>query len=252
MRKIWKRDFCMIEDKEKLKKSVFRGLLIAIFIVGVFVRVYSIDKMPNALNVDEASSGYDAFSIMKYGVDRNGNSYPVVLYAWGSGQSVLYSLISIPFIAMFGLTEFSTRIAMAIIGSISLIAIYFLLKNIFDDKKIAIIGMAFFAICPWHIMKSRWGMDCNLFPDLILFAVLFLILGIKKKKSMWQILSFVMLGISSYSYATSYLFLPIFVGITLGYLIYKKEISIKRAIRIFRNSFCNFIAIDSLSYYKYF
>lgn len=242
----------MLENNEKLKKNVFKGLLIAIFIVGVFVRVYRIDKMPNALNVDEASSGYDAFSIMKYGVDRNGNSYPVVLYAWGSGQSVLYSLISIPFIAMFGLTEFSMRIAMAIIGSISLIAIYFLLKNIFDDKKIAIIGMAFFAICPWHIMKSRWGMDCNLFPDLILFAVLFLILGIKKKKSMWQILSFVMLGISSYSYATSYLFLPIFVGITLGYLIYKKEISIKRAIRIFRNSFCNFIAIDSLSYYKYF
>lgn len=252
MRKIWKRDFCMLEDKEKLKKSVFRGLLIAIFIVGVFVRVYGIDNMPNALNVDEASSGYDAFSIMKYGVDRNGNSYPVVLYAWGSGQSVLYSLISIPFIAIFGLTEFSMRIAMAIIGSISLIAIYFLLKNIFDDKKIATIGMAFFAICPWHIMKSRWGMDCNLFPDLILFAVLFLILGIKKKKRMWQILSFVMLGISSYSYATSYLFLPIFVGITLGYLIYKKEISIKRAVRIFRNSFCNFFATYSVSYYKYF
>lgn len=242
----------MLEDKEKLKKSVFRGLLIAIFIVGVFVRVYGIDNMPNALNVDEASSGYDAFSIMKYGVDRNGNSYPVVLYAWGSGQSVLYSLISIPFIAIFGLTEFSMRIAMAIIGSISLIAIYFLLKNIFDDKKIATIGMAFFAICPWHIMKSRWGMDCNLFPDLILFAVLFLILGIKKKKRMWQILSFVMLGISSYSYATSYLFLPIFVGITLGYLIYKKEISIKRAVRIFRNSFCNFFATYSVSYYKYF
>ena len=126
------------------------------------------------------------------------------------------------------------------------------LKNIFDNKKLAIIGLAFFAICPWHILKSRWGMDCNLFPDLILFAVLFLILGIKKKKVIWQILSFVMLGISSYSYATSYLFLPIFVGITLGYLIYKKEISIKRAVRIFRNCFCDFVATDCISYYKYF
>lgn len=242
----------MLEINEKLKKNVFKGLLISIFIIGVFVRVYGIDKMPNALNVDEASSGYDAFSIMKYGVDRNGNSFPVVLYAWGSGQSILYSLMSIPFIAIFGLTEFSMRIAMAIIGGISLIAMYFLLKNIFDNKKIATIGMAFFAICPWHIMKSRWGMDCNLFPDLILFAILFLILGVKRKKTIWQILSFVMLGISSYSYATSYLFLPIFVGITLVYLIYKKEISLKRAVRIFRNSFCDFFAIDSLFSYKYF
>ena len=242
----------MLEINEKLKKNVFKGLLISIFIIGVFVRVYGIDKMPNALNVDEASSGYDAFSIMKYGVDRNGNSFPVVLYAWGSGQSILYSLMSIPFIAIFGLTEFSMRIAMAIIGGISLIAMYFLLKNIFDNKKIATIGMAFFAICPWHIMKSRWGMDCNLFPDLILFAILFLILGVKRKKTIWQILSFVMLGISSYSYATSYLFLPIFVGITLVYLIYKKEISLKRSVRIFRNSFCDFFAIDSLFSYKYF
>lgn len=242
----------MLENKKKLKKDIFRALVIVIFIFGTFIRVYRIDKMPNALNVDEASSGYDAFSIMRYGVDRNGNSFPVVLYAWGSGQSVLYSLMSIPFIAIFGLTEFSMRIAMAIVGGISLIAIYFLLKNIFDNKKTALLGMAFFAICPWHIMKSRWGMDCNLFPDLILFAVLFLILGIKQKKTIWQILSFVILGISSYSYAISYLFLPVFVGITLAYLIYKKEISIKRAVRIFRNNFCNFFTFNSVSYYKYF
>lgn len=242
----------MLENKEELKRIVFKVLLISILIVGTLIRVYGIDKMPNALNVDEASSGYDAFSIMKYGVDRNGNSCPVVLYAWGSGQSILYSLISIPFIAIFGLTEFSMRIAMAIIGAIALIAMYFLLKNIFDNKKIALLGFAFFAICPWHILKSRWGMDCNLFPDLILFATLFLVLGIKKKKIIWQILSFVMLGISSYSYATSYLFLPIFVGVTLGYLIYKKEISVKRAVRIFRNSFRNFVTANSISCYKYF
>ena len=228
MKKIYGSVRNMLENQKELKKIIFRVL---IFVIGVFLRVYGIDKMPNALNVDEASSGYDAFSIMKYGVDRNGNSFPVVLYAWGSGQSVLYSLMSIPFIAMFGLTEFSMRIAMAIVGAISLIAMYFLIKNIFDNKKLAIIG---------------------LFPDLILFAVLFLILGIKKKKVIWQILSFVMLGISSYSYATSYLFLPIFVGITLGYLIYKKEISIKRAVRIFRNCFCDFVATDCISYYKYF
>ena len=28
-------------------------------------------------------------------------------------------------------------------------------------------------------MKSRWGMECNLFPDLILLSVLLLSLGIK-------------------------------------------------------------------------
>lgn len=224
----------MIEDKPKVKtfleKYGFKILIFLILLLGIIVRIYNVGEMPNALNVDEASSGYDTFSIMKNGVDRNGNELPVVLYAWGSGQSVLYTLISITFVAILGLNEFSIRIAMAIIGSISLIVIYYLFKNIFENKWISVIALAFLAICPWHIMKSRWGMDCNLFPDLILIGVLLLVLGIKRKKLIWQILSFIVFGISAYSYATSYLFLPVFVCAVLIYLVIKKEISIKKAI----------------------
>ncbi len=216
--------------KDFFKSSKIEIILVFILILGSFARLYGIGNMPNALNVDEASSGFDAFSLMKYGIDRNGNQFPVVLYAWGSGQSVLYSLITIPFIILGGLTEFTMRAPMAIIGIVSLYVMYYLLKNIFNDKKIALLGTFIFAICPWHIMKSRWGMECNLFPDLVLIAVLLLILGLKEKKKIWQVLSFVILGISAYSYATSYLFLPVFVCTTLVYLIIKKEISIKRAI----------------------
>ena len=128
----------MIEDKPKVKtfleKYGFKILIFLILLLGIIVRIYNVGEMPNALNVDEASSGYDTFSIMKNGVDRNGNELPVVLYAWGSGQSVLYTLISIPFVAILGLNEFSIRIAMAIIGSISLIVIYYLFKNIFENR----------------------------------------------------------------------------------------------------------------------
>ena len=167
---------------------------------------------------------------MKWGVDRAGNSYPVYLYAWGSGQSVLYSYLMIPVIAVTGLTEYGIRLPMAIIGVISLYVFYYLIKNIFDNKKYGIIATAFFAICPWHIMKSRWGMECNIFPDLILLASLLLVLGLKKKKTVLQVLAFVVLAISSYSYGTSYLFLPVFVLGTLGYLIYKKELTVKKSI----------------------
>ena len=94
----------------------------------------------------------------------------------------------------------------------------------------ATIALGFFAIAPWHIMKSRWGMECNLFPDLILLGVFLFILGIKKKNDFLQILAFVVFAISSYSYGTAYLFLPVFVLLSLGYLVYKKEITIKKSI----------------------
>lgn len=210
--------------KDILKENKYNILLVIILIFGTIIRMYQIDKMPNGLNIDEASSGYDAFSIMKYGIDRNGNSFPVVLYAWGSGQSVLYSYIMIPFLIIFnGLTVFSMRFPMALIGSISILIIYLLLKNIFNNKKIALIGAFFLAICPWHIMKSRWGMECNIFPDIILLATLLLVIGIKNKKAILQILSFILLGISAYSYAASYLFLPIFVIGVLVFLIIKNK-----------------------------
>lgn len=224
-----------IRDCVKNNKSLFKEykgevFLFFIFMIGSFVRLFAIGRFPNALNVDEASSGYDAFSLMKWGVDRAGNPYPVYLYAWGSGQSVLYSYLMIPVIAVTGLTEYGIRLPMAITGAISLYVFYYLIKNIFDNKKYGIIATAFFAICPWHIMKSRWGMECNIFPDLILLASLLLVLGLKKEKTGLQVLAFVVLAISSYSYGTSYLFLPVFVLGTLGYLIYKKELTIKKSI----------------------
>lgn len=221
---------CVKNNKSLFKEYKGEVFLFFIFMIGSFVRLFAIGKFPNALNVDEASSGYDAFSLMKWGIDRGGNSYPVYLYAWGSGQSVLYSYLMIPVIAVTGLTEYGIRLPMAITGVISLYVFYYLIKNIFDNKKYGIIAMAFLAICPWHIMKSRWGMECNIFPDLILLASLLLVLGLKKKKTGLQVLAFVVLAISSYSYGTSYLFLPVFVLGTLGYLIYKKELTVKKSI----------------------
>ena len=151
------------------------------------------------------------------------------MVAWGSGQNALYSYILIPFIKVLGLSIFSTRLPMALIGCISLIIMYKMLKNIADEKT-AIIGTAFFAICPWHIMKSRWGLESNLFPDIILLSVYTLICGLKNKNIYLLYLAFAIAGISAYAYGTSYFFLPIFIVSMLIYLIRKKEITIKQAI----------------------
>ena len=213
----------LIEYKEEL-------ILYFVLAFGSFIRIFLIDKMPNALNVDEASSGYDAYSLLHFGVDRGGNSFPVYLYAWGSGQSVLYTYVSIPFVAIMGLTEYSIRLPMALAGIVSLYVFYYLIKTLFDNKKMALLALIFFAICPWHIMKSRWGMECNLFPELVLWAVLLLVLGLKRDKIILQILAFIVLGISCYSYATSYLFLFVFIIVVLIFLLIAKRITIKRAI----------------------
>lgn len=160
---------------------------------------------------------------------ETGNKLPAFLVAWGGGQNALLSYLMIPFIKVLGLNLLSVRLPMAILGCISLVIMYLLLRKI-SNNKLAIIGLAFFAICPWHIMKSRWGLESNLFPDLILIFTYLLIKGIEDKNKILYYLSFAIAGISAYSYGTSYYFLPVFLIPLLIILIKNKKVTIKQAI----------------------
>ena len=223
-----------LKTKDKDLKSIIKEnkyviIIYIILMVGMLVRLVDIQNQPNGLNCDEASSGYEAYSIANYGIDRNGNSMPVFLLSWGSGQNALYTYMIIPFVKLFGLSVLSTRLPMAILGCISLIVMYKLLEMI-SNKKLAIIGLAFFAICPWHIMKSRWGLESNVFPDLVLIAIFFIIRALQQRKMHKLYIGFGFLGLCAYAYGTSYFFLPLFVIPLLIYLLYKKEIEWKNAL----------------------
>lgn len=71
--------FETIKNQLKKRNVVFSYtfLLFFILLLGILVRVLFLSKYPSALNCDEASSGYEAFSILNYGIDRNGNHLPV-------------------------------------------------------------------------------------------------------------------------------------------------------------------------------
>ena len=157
--------------KAFLKENIFTILTVVILFLGCFIRLINTDKYPVGLNQDEASSAYEAWSILNFGIDRNNQSFPVQFISWGSGQNVLYSYLMIPFIYIFGLNTFSIRLPMALVGCISLVVFYFFMRSAFGEKK-SVLFLLLFAIFPWHFMKSRWGLESNIFPDLILWAML--------------------------------------------------------------------------------
>lgn len=214
-------------NKKENKKE--RYVIYIILVIGCIIRLINIQEIPNGLNADEASAGYEAYSILNWGIDRHGNKNPVFLVSWGSGQNVLYTYMMIPFIKLFGLSILSVRLPMALMSCITLIVLYELLKNN-ENKKLTILGIGFLAICPWHVMKSRWGLESNLFPDIALIAIYFINRFCDNKKSYNLYISSVFLGISAYAYGTSYFFLPFFEAIFLIYMLYKKYINLKQAV----------------------
>ena len=214
-----------------IKKDINKKYLIIgsiLLLIGTLVRIIIIEQYPIGFNQDEASIAYDAYTLLHYGIDRAGNSYPVHLVAWGSGQNALYAYILLPLIKVFGLNIFSVRLPSAIVSSFTLLVAYYLFKKEFNNK--GLIFLFFFTIMPWHIMKSRWALESNIFPDMIFYSITLIYYGYKNNKKLYYILSSIILGLSTYAYGTSYAFIPMFSILAYIYLIKNKKITIKDAL----------------------
>ncbi len=98
------------------RRSVRRALFWLILAMGVFARVYFYGLVPIGLNQDEAFAGYEAWSLMNYGIDTAGYNNPVYLTAWGSGMNALETYLMMPFIAVLGLKPWVIRLPQLIVA----------------------------------------------------------------------------------------------------------------------------------------
>lgn len=207
------------------KINVTTVLFFIILAVGIFARVYKFGSLPGGINQDEAYAGYEAYSLLHYGKDSFGYSFPVYFISWGSGMNVLESYLMIPFIAMFGLETWVIRLPQLIMAIITLVVVYLLMKRLFNEKA-GLISMFILAVVPWHIMLSRWGLESNLAPAFLVLGLLFFIKGMDKQ--VFYIVSAIMYGLSLYAYATIWPFVPVIILLEIIYAAYKKKANINK------------------------
>src|SRR5258708_2164126 len=113
--------------------------------------------------IDSASSGVEALSILRTGMDLWGNHLPVWFPAWGSGVNALYTYLPVPVIWLFGLDSVTLRAVGAVFGVLTLPVAYHATR-IYFGRDAALITMTLLAVLPWHVMSSRWALDSNLAP----------------------------------------------------------------------------------------
>jgi len=217
MKKYWKK---IVAHPEVVKRVLF----ILILAIGIGIRFWRISSNPAGINQDEASDGYDAWSLLNYGIDRNGYHNPVHFVSWGSGMSVLYAYLSIPFIKLLGFSVLAIRMVNSLLSIAVLIGFYFVLKKLVN-KETGLIGLFLLAINPWHIMSARWGFETALFPTMVFFGVCFLLLSIKNR--IFYFLSSLFFGLSLYTYTPSFFFVPLFYGLLSIWVFRTKFTSIK-------------------------
>lgn len=223
----------------KLFKQI--ALITVILAVGIFLRFYKLDKIPNGFYVDEAAIGYNAYSFLLTGKDEYGKAFPVFLRSYGAFSSPLYTYLTEIPVKIWGLNIFSVRSLSAFSGVLSIVVFYFLLLrlNLFKNKYASLIGTFLFAVSPWNVFFSRGAFEANL-------ALLFLISGIyflsaKKKIFLSLILAAICLSVSTYAYQAERLVAYlIFFGYIFLFIakcnfkkLFKKEIVVAAVLFIF-------------------
>lgn len=199
-------------------------LFLLVLAGGIFLRIVLFSTHPGGLNQDEASIGYDAWAIMNYGMDRNGYTLPVHMVSWGSGQNALYAYFSMPFIRLFDLNIFSVRCVNLIFGLFTIIAVFFIVKK-FKSYNTALLAMTLVAFSPWHMMMSRWGLESNLLPAMIILGIWVLFESISK--NILLIPAAFLFGLSLYAYGAAYVVITLFFLVMAIYIFIKKLFPLK-------------------------
>lgn len=201
------------EEKAKLRREwIAAGLLLAL---GVLLRLCALGALPYGLNQDEASAGYEAFALLRAGIDRCGKRWPVLFIAWGSGQNVLMSYLALPFVALFGLNEWTLRLPNAVSGCLTLFVFWRLARRT-GGVRFGLIALGLLVINPWHVMMSRWALESNQLPLFLLTGVWCTVLAREKP---WALLgAAASFGLALYAYGTAFFFLPVYLVCALLWL----------------------------------
>ena len=186
-----------------------KWLLAGIILLAFLLRVVGLSSYPVGFTPDEASFGYDAYSILKTGKDQWGEAWPLTLRSFGDLKMPLYTYITIPSIAVFGLNEFGVRLPSAVFGTLAVLFTYLMTEKLFRNRRLALLSALLLAISPWHIALSRGAFEANLTTLFLPLGVWAFLRGIKDKR--WMTLAAFAFGLNLFTYHSARLVTPILV-----------------------------------------
>jgi hypothetical protein len=206
-----------------------------IALLALFLRFYKLGNIPDGLQQDESSLGYNAYSILLTGKDEHNEKFPQNFKAFGEYKLPGYIYASVIPISIFGLNPFSIRFISAFTGFLSVIIVFFLTKKIVylftvssDLPKMKLIQllpyivMLFLSINPWHLQFSRAAFEVMLANFLILFGIWVFLKGISDNHHIYILTALITFSLSLYTYNIARAFAP-FLLIALV-IIFRKQL----------------------------
>jgi 4-amino-4-deoxy-L-arabinose transferase-like glycosyltransferase len=176
--------------------------------VAALFRLPLLDRLPNGFFLDEASRGYDAYSLLLTGADQYGARWPLFGEGLDDYTPTLYTLLVMPSVALLGLTETAVRLPAALVGTLTAWTV-FLCGRALVGPTAGLVVAGLVAISPWHVLPSRTGAEWVLLPFFVTCGLWLLLRGRTHGPSL--LVAGGVLGIGLYSYAFARLLIPLLV-----------------------------------------
>ncbi len=202
--------------------------LLLILALAAFLRLFWLNRLPPALNWDETSMGYTAYSILKTGRDEWGEKLPIFFRSYGEWKSAVYIYLLVPFVKVFGLNPWAVRLPSALAGIVAVYLTYLIGKLIYSEK--AGLWAAFFlTVSPFHLMLSRPAFEANLSLTLILAGLYFFLKSVSNSHATnYLLLATIFFGLAPHTYNSAKIVVPFLVFYLV--FIFRHSLSIKKLI----------------------
>lgn len=208
-----------------MKKTIILFLLIICIAAGL--RFYKLGEVPISPDWDEAALGYNAYSILKTGRDEYGSFLPLSIRSFDDYKPPLYVYLTVPSVAFFGLSTWSTRLPSAVMGVFAVLGTFFLVKELFGrtflSSKLSLLSSFLLAISPWHIQFSRIAFEANSGITLNIWGTVAFLAALRKPG--YLPVSAALFALAMYAYHSERVFVPLLALLLFG--IYRKQLSIK-------------------------
>src|SRR3989344_682538 len=201
-------------------------LILLIVILGIVLRFVKIGEIPYGFDGDEAAFGYYGYSLLTNLSDEYGNKLPLFFPSIGDYKYPVYAYLTTLPVAIFGLSEFSSRFISASAGTLLIVITYFITQRLFSSKKISFTAAFLVAISPYGIMFSRGAFESNLATLWIALGVWMLFEYSEAKRLKYLFLSGVLFVLSFFTYSATRVFIPAFIIFFGIHLMFDKKLKV--------------------------
>lgn len=193
-----------------LKKHRVELFVLTIIVVLAFlIRFIDVELHPYSFINDEGHMGTGGDCIIQ---SKCQNFFSL---GWAAQSRLAYFPYAIS-IALLGRTALAVRLISVITGTLSVLAVYLLARELFNPK-IAWLAAITLSVLPVHIHFSRTGVD-NIIDSLTAPLILWLLFrGIRRGSILHFVIAGIITGLCLYTYPGSLLAATIGIG-TLGYI----------------------------------